>query len=59
MAWSPESWRAKPARHMPDDYPDPSKLQAVEAELMGYPPLVFAGEVRRLREGLAQVAYGK
>ncbi|MEL6506495.1 MAG: 3-deoxy-7-phosphoheptulonate synthase class II [Pseudomonadota bacterium] len=59
MAWSPESWRAKPARHMPDDYPDPSKLQAVEAELMGYPPLVFAGEVRRLREGLAQVAHGK
>lgn len=59
MSWTPESWRAKPARHMPDDYPDPANLERVEAELAGYPPLVFAGEVRRLREGLSQVAAGK
>jgi len=59
MNWSPESWREKPARHVPDDYPDPQALAGVEAELSGYPPLVFAGEVRSLREALAEVAAGR
>ncbi len=59
MDWSPESWRTKPARHVPDDYPDPQALAGVEAELSGYPPLVFAGEVRSLREALAEVAAGR
>ncbi|MEE9328672.1 MAG: 3-deoxy-7-phosphoheptulonate synthase class II [Parvularculaceae bacterium] len=56
--WTPESWRNKPAKHIPEDYPDPAALASVEAELCSYPPLVFAGEVRTLRERLAQVAQG-
>ena len=59
MTWSPESWRAKPALHIPEDYPDPVKLAAIESELSGYPPLVFAGEVRTLRQGLAAVSRGE
>jgi 3-deoxy-7-phosphoheptulonate synthase len=57
--WSPSSWRARPARHIPDDYPDIGKLAAVEAQLSNYPPLVFAGEARRLTARLAEVAAGK
>ncbi len=57
--WSPSSWRAKPAKHIPDDYPIPSQLAEVEATLSGYPPLVFAGEVRRLKQRLGDVAMGK
>ncbi|MEO1013719.1 MAG: 3-deoxy-7-phosphoheptulonate synthase class II [Pseudomonadota bacterium] len=56
--WSPGSWRDRPAKHIPSDYPDPEALAAVETELAGYPPLVFAGEVRTLRERLAAVANG-
>ena len=59
MEWKPDSWRAKPARHIPEDYPDPAGLASVERELSTYPPLVFAGEVRRLRASLAQVARGE
>ena len=59
MSWTPDSWRTKPARHMPADYPDPAGLAAVEAELSGYPPLVFAGEARTLREDLARVVEGR
>lgn len=59
MEWRPDSWRSKPARHIPEDYPDPVALAAVEQELSGYPPLVFAGEVRTLRASLAEVARGK
>jgi len=56
--WSPASWRARPIRQVPD-YPDAEKLAEVEAKLATFPPLVFAGEVRRLKKRLAQVAEGK
>ena len=56
--WTPAGWRKKPAEQMPS-YPDPAKLAAVEARLASYPPLIFAGEARRLQERLAQVAAGK
>jgi len=59
MSWKPDSWRSKPARHMPADYPDPAALEAVETELSSYPPLVFAGEARTLQEELARVAEGR
>jgi 3-deoxy-7-phosphoheptulonate synthase len=59
LAWSPSSWRSKPARHVPTDYPDPARLAAVEAQLGASPPLVFAGEARRLRDLLADVAAGR
>jgi 3-deoxy-7-phosphoheptulonate synthase len=56
--WTPDSWRRKPVAQMPD-YPDQQALAEVEAKLNRYPPLVFAGEARRLREGLADVAAGR
>lgn len=57
--WTPTSWRSKPALHIPDDYPDKAHLAAVEDTLRGYPPLVFAGEARKLKAKLADVAMGK
>ncbi len=59
MEWKPQSWREKKALHIPQDYPDLDALGAVEAELADYPPLVFAGEVRRLKSSLAKVAHGE
>jgi len=56
--WTPDSWRSKPIRQMPD-YPDPAALAAVEGTLKGFPPLVFAGEARALKQSLAKVAEGK
>jgi 3-deoxy-7-phosphoheptulonate synthase len=56
--WTPGSWRGKPIVQVPD-YPDPQALAAVEARLATYPPLVFAGEARKLKQGLAAVAEGK
>ena len=56
--WSPESWRAKPIHQVPT-YPDLAKLAEVEESLRNFPPLVFAGEARRLKASLAEVADGK
>ena len=55
--WSPTSWRDKPISQVPD-YPDADALKATEKRLAGYPPLVFAGEARRLKKALAGVAEG-
>ncbi len=57
-AWSPTSWRTKPIEQVPV-YPDLAALEAVEARLASYPPLVFAGEARKLKKALAGVAEGK
>jgi 3-deoxy-7-phosphoheptulonate synthase len=57
MAWQPNSWRERPARHLPT-YPDQSALEDVEATLSSFPPLVFAGEARRLKAQLADAANG-
>jgi 3-deoxy-7-phosphoheptulonate synthase len=56
--WTPSSWREKPILQQPD-WPDAAKLAEVEATLANYPPLVFAGEARRLTDELAGVAEGK
>ncbi len=56
--WSPQDWRSMPALHIPDDYPDTQALSAVESELSHLPPLVFAGEARRLTSALGKVAEG-
>jgi 3-deoxy-7-phosphoheptulonate synthase len=56
--WTLEGWRRKPAHQVPD-YPDAERLAAAEAELRRYPPLVFAGEARRLKASLAKVSEGK
>ncbi|MBK5945035.1 3-deoxy-7-phosphoheptulonate synthase class II [Rhodobacter veldkampii DSM 11550] len=58
MGWTKADWRAKPRVQMPD-YPDAAALAAVEAQLAAYPPLVFAGEARRLKATLGEVAAGK
>jgi 3-deoxy-7-phosphoheptulonate synthase len=57
--WTPASWRERPAKHIPADYPDPAALVRVEGELRRMPPLVFAGEARRLKTLLADVAAGR
>ncbi|MAB13424.1 3-deoxy-7-phosphoheptulonate synthase class II [Parvibaculum sp.] len=56
--WTPHSWRSKPAKHIPD-YPDKMELNAVEQRLRSYPPLVFAGEARKLKAELAEVCEGR
>jgi len=56
--WTPDSWRDCPIRQVPA-YPDPDKLAAMEARIHRFPPLVFAGEARRLKEALGQAAEGK
>ncbi|HEY7899615.1 MAG TPA: 3-deoxy-7-phosphoheptulonate synthase class II [Caulobacteraceae bacterium] len=57
--WAPGSWRARDARHIPSDYPDPEAVARVEAELARMPPLVFAGEARRLKHLLGEVSAGR
>src|SRR3954451_11397907 len=56
--WSPDSWRACPIRQVPN-YPDQAKRETMEQRLRRYPPLVFAGEARRLKDQLARVSEGK
>ena len=56
--WSPESWRGLPIKQVPG-YEDEAALKRVEGTLRNYPPLVFAGEARRLQERLAAVVNGK
>jgi 3-deoxy-7-phosphoheptulonate synthase len=56
--WTPSSWRQKPIQQVPD-YPDRAALAATEAQLATFPPLVFAGEARRLKKQLKDVADGK
>jgi len=58
QTWTKSSWRSKPRVQMPD-YPDQAALAAVEAQLGKYPPLVFAGEARRLKAALGKVARGE
>lgn len=55
--WTPSSWRQKPILQVPE-YPDQAALKVAEERLASFPPLVFAGEARRLKSALAQVAEG-
>jgi 3-deoxy-7-phosphoheptulonate synthase len=56
--WTPDSWRGKPIKQQPE-WPDEGALADVEGKLKNFPPLVFAGEARRLREQLAKVVDGR
>lgn len=56
--WTPESWKSKPAKHMPT-YQDAGAVDDVVNRLRNYPPLVFAGEARALKKTLGEVAQGK
>ncbi len=56
--WSPGGWRELPIRQLPT-YENEQDLAAAERTLAEAPPLVFAGEARRLKEQLGQVAEGR
>lgn len=56
--WSPNSWRAKKAKHIPH-YQNEEELKDVLFKIANYPPLVFAGEARMLENKLAEVSNGK
>lgn len=56
--WQKSDWRKKPRIQMPE-YLDQTALSDVEAQLSQYPPLVFAGEARRLKKELGAAARGE
>ena len=56
--WSRASWRNKDRIQMPS-YGDEANLKYVEKTLNSYPPLVFAGETRSLKQHLGLVSEGK
>ncbi len=56
--WKKSDWRKKDRIQMPD-YSDFRALKKVEQRLGSYPPLVFAGEARKLKSQLAEVSKGK
>ena len=58
MGWDKKDWRGKPRVQMPA-YGNLDELASVESSLEALPPLVFAGEVRNLREQLAKVGAGE
>jgi 3-deoxy-7-phosphoheptulonate synthase len=58
MNWTPATWRSKPGLQMPA-YEDQAELDRVLGELSARPALVFAGEARRLKRQLAEVAAGR
>ena len=57
MMWKKDSWKNFEALHIPT-YEDSNQLNNVLNNLKGFPPLVFAGEVRSLRKSLGEVAEG-
>ncbi|WP_412505005.1 class II 3-deoxy-7-phosphoheptulonate synthase [Roseovarius sp. SYSU LYC5161] len=56
--WQKSDWRAKPRIQMPD-YTDAAALRRVEERLSQYPPLVFAGEARKLKAQLGAASRGE
>ncbi len=56
--WAKTNWRDKPRVQMPV-YQDQKKLSSVEETLANFPPLVFAGEVRNLKEEFSRVSRGE
>ena len=58
MNWEPNSWRDYPIKQQPI-YKDPALLKDVETELASYPPLIFAGEARNLKNDLVKAGRGE
>ena len=56
--WKNNSWRKYPVKHIPE-YPDKKELDQVLSKIKNFPPLVFAGETRHLKQQLAEVVDGK
>ncbi len=56
--WSPGSWRKKRADQQPE-YADTLRLQSVLEGLASMPPIVFPGEIDRLKSELAEASDGR
>jgi 3-deoxy-7-phosphoheptulonate synthase len=56
--WAPHSWKSKKALQLPE-YPNPDELGSVLNTLEAFPPIMFAGEARKLKEQLAQATFGE
>ncbi|XWS49652.1 hypothetical protein CRYUN_Cryun12cG0021500 [Craigia yunnanensis] len=56
--WSLDSWKLKRAHQLPE-YPDADELESVLRTIGSFPPIVFAGEARKLEDKLANAAVGK
>ncbi|ADH86671.1 class II 3-deoxy-7-phosphoheptulonate synthase [Desulfurivibrio alkaliphilus] len=56
--WSKDSWHSFKALQQPN-WPDGQELQSALATISELPPLVFAGEIRDLKQQLAKVARGE
>ncbi len=56
-SWTPDSWKKLPAEQQPD-WEKSEVYTKVISEISGYPPLVFAGEVRALKQQLGDAAQG-
>jgi len=58
MSWSPDSWREFSIKQQPE-YKDLKTLKEVEEQLKNVPPLIFAGEARKLKSDLAKAGRGE
>ncbi|OQX05353.1 MAG: 3-deoxy-7-phosphoheptulonate synthase [Desulfobulbaceae bacterium A2] len=56
--WNKTSWRQHPAMQQPN-WPDAGRFDEVLATLSTLPPLVFAGEIRDLKQMLAKAVAGE
>jgi len=56
--WKTNSWKNYPVKHIPT-YGNEKELNMVLGKIKNFPPLVFAGETRHLKQQLAEVADGK
>ena len=56
--WKINSWKNYSVKHIPE-YPDKKELDFVLGKIKDFPPLVFAGETRHLKDQLADVVDGK
>ena len=56
-SWSPESWQKFVANQQPD-WENKTEYSKVISEISNYPPLVFAGEARELKQQLSDAAQG-
>ncbi len=56
--WNKSSWQNYPVLQQPN-WPDKNKLNEVLTTISSLPPLVFAGEIRDLKEQLAKAAKGE
>jgi 3-deoxy-7-phosphoheptulonate synthase len=59
--WTPDSWRHFPSEQRPHwlDAEDAEELHEVTKTLGGLPPLIFAGEARKLKYELARASRGE